>query len=191
MSGEDHTFLHCGGGPPDPGSCSPAGRLQPWSGTGPPCRPHDSAAPSAAVADTVPAQVKSTPDNTAVKGRHRQVLPHAICILPSCQLSNVCAYLSLHGILVQLQVLFGGSLLHQLGAQLIDLVSAPAHSVCQYLQAASLFLQLQVCSLQLVLAKAKMRAKFHIYAILQFDFIGIFRVFTLHIEEEREERTDL
>lgn len=66
-----------------------------------------------------------------------------------------CAYLSLHGIFVQLQVLFGGPFLHQLGAQLIDLISAPAHSVCHDLHAASLFLQLQFCTFQLVLAEAR------------------------------------
>lgn len=65
-----------------------------------------------------------------------------------------CAYLSLHGVLVQLQVLLGGSLLHQLGAQLIDLVSAPGRSLRHDLQAASLFLQLQVCTFQLVLPEA-------------------------------------
>lgn len=169
------TFLRCGGGLPDPGSCSPAGRLQPWSGTGPPCQPHDCAAPSAAVTDTERLQVKTSPDTHL----HCSLFPTTQC---------VCAYLSLHGSLVQLQVLFGGSLLHQLGAQLIDLVSAPAHSVCHYLQAASLLLQLQVCSLQLVLTKAKMRANL---SILHFVLNGIFCVFVLHIGEECEEHSDV
>lgn len=66
-----------------------------------------------------------------------------------------CAYLSLHGIFVQFQVLFGGSLLQKLGAQLINLVSAPGRSVCHDLQAASLFLQLQFCTFQLVLTEAR------------------------------------
>lgn len=60
-------------------------------------------------------------------------------------------YMSLHGILVQLQVLFGGSLLHELGAELIDLVSAPGHPVCHHLHTAFLLLQLQLHPLQLVL----------------------------------------
>lgn len=137
-----------------------------------------------------PTTGQNTAQITTVKGRHR---PHVICIVPCSQLSSVCACLSLHGSLVQLQVLFGGSLLHQLGAQLIDLVSAPAHSVCHYLQAASLLLQLQVCSLQLVLTKAKMRANLsvQIYSILHFVLNGTFCVFVLHIGEECEEHSDV
>lgn len=67
----------------------------------------------------------------------------------------VYMYMSLHGVLVQLQVLFRGSLLHELGAELIDLVSAPGHSVCQHLRTASLLLQLQLHTLQLVLTETR------------------------------------
>lgn len=60
-----------------------------------------------------------------------------------CVYARVCVYMSLHGILVQLQVLFRGSLLHELRAQLINLVSAPGHSVCHHLRTAFFLLQLQ------------------------------------------------
>lgn len=61
--------------------------------------------------------------------------------------------MSLHGVLVQLQVLFGGPLLHELRAELIDLISTPGHPVCQHLHTAFLFLQLQLHALQLVLTE--------------------------------------
>lgn len=67
-------------------------------------------------------------------------------------------YMSLHGILVQLQVLFRGSLLHELRAQLINLVSAAGHSVCHHLRAALLLLELQLHALQLILAETRKRA---------------------------------
>lgn len=67
----------------------------------------------------------------------------------------MCTYMSLHGVLIQLQVLFGGPLLHELRAELIDLVSASGHSVCQHLRAAFLLLQLQLHSLQLVLTETR------------------------------------
>ncbi len=75
-----------------------------------------------------------------------------VCV---CACVRVCTYMSLHGVLVQLQVLFGGSLLHELGAELIDLVSAPGHSVCQHLRTTSLLLQLQLHTLQLVLTETR------------------------------------
>lgn len=52
------TFPHCVGVLQAPGSCSPAGRLLLRSGTDPPCRPHDSWAPSAAGTDTEKTQVQ-------------------------------------------------------------------------------------------------------------------------------------
>lgn len=67
----------------------------------------------------------------------------------------MCTYLSLQGALVQLQVLFGGSLLHELRAQLVDLVSAAAHAVRHHLGAALLLLQLQLQALQFVLAERR------------------------------------
>lgn len=65
----------------------------------------------------------------------------------------VCTYLSLQGALVQLQVLFGGSLLHELRAQLVNLVSGASHAVSHHLRAALLLLQLQLQALQFVLAE--------------------------------------
>lgn len=67
----------------------------------------------------------------------------------------VCMYMSLHGVLVQLQVLLGGPLLHELRAQLIDLVSAPGHSVRHHFRTAFLLLQLQLHTLQLVLRETR------------------------------------
>lgn len=64
-------------------------------------------------------------------------------------------YMSLHGSFVQFQVLLRRSLLHELGAQLINLVSASGHSVRHYLYGAFLFIQLYLRTLQLVLKEAR------------------------------------
>lgn len=77
-----------------------------------------------------------------------------VCVLV-CVHACARTYMSLHGVLVQLQVLFGGSLLHELRAELIDLVSAPGHSVCHHLRTASLLLQLQLQTLQLILTETR------------------------------------
>lgn len=63
--------------------------------------------------------------------------------------------MSLHAVLVQLQVLLGGSLLQELGAELVNLVAAAAHSVRQHLPAALLLLELQLQALQFVLHSAQ------------------------------------
>lgn len=66
---------------------------------------------------------------------------------------GACTYLSLQGALVQLQVLFGGSLLHEFRAQLVNLIPAATHAVRHHLGAALLFLQLQLQALEFVLAE--------------------------------------
>ena len=60
-------------------------------------------------------------------------------------------YVSLHGGLVQLQVLLGGPLLQQLRAQRVDLVPAAVDPVHQHLGVALLLLQLHLQPLHLVL----------------------------------------
>lgn len=59
----------------------------------------------------------------------------------------MCTYMSLHCILVQLQVLLRGSLLHELRAELIDLVSAASHTISQHIHTASLLLHLHLQTL--------------------------------------------
>lgn len=56
------TFPHSVRVLPAPGSCSPAGRLLPRSEIDPPCRPHDSSAPSAAADRQRVKRAQSTPE---------------------------------------------------------------------------------------------------------------------------------
>lgn len=132
------TFPHSEGVLPNLGSCSPVARLQQRSDSGPPCQPPDPSVPSAA------GQTRTNSRSTNTQNTLRVF----VCVC-------VRSYMSLHGVLVQLQVLFGGSLLHELRAELIDLVSAPGHSVCHHLRTASLLLQLQLQTLQLVLTETR------------------------------------